>query len=177
MVEGTITKDGSERPFSTEGNKPSLSAARISREEIQLILSVARKELLVLTEQRSSVMKRIASVRRTIVALTDMLETSPGLKEQGGLRNKARKAMRQGGLTDACRMILRRSQCELTATEVVEKIQVSSPALFRNHKNPTSSVATILRRLESYGEAAPRVNRFGRRAWIVRTSARERDAS
>jgi len=79
---------------------------------------------------------------------------------------------RQKGLTDACRTIVAESQEELTAEEVTQKIRDSNPALFRNHKNPVSSVATILRRLEAYGEARPKTNRVGRRAWIRVLSAR-----
>lgn len=74
--------------------------------------------------------------------------------------------LRQKGLTDACRTIVAESCKELTAEEVTQKVRESNPSVFRNHKNPVSSVATILRRLEAYGEAEPKLNNLGRRAWI-----------
>jgi preprotein translocase subunit SecD len=140
----------------------------VSDAEIRRILQVAQTELHILLERRSTVLRRITSVRRTISALmnaygvlSSQVETSTSNKEDA----------RQKGLTDACRTIVAESNQELTAEEVTQKVRENDPAAFRNHKNPVSSVATILRRLEAYGEAEPKMNRVGRRAWIRVLSA------
>ena len=147
--------------------------AAVADHDIRQILRVAQTELHSLLEQRSTVLQRITSVRRMI---TGLMNAYGVLSSRAETSESTKGDFRQRGLTDACRTILAETDEELTAEEMTQKIRGSNPAVFRNHKNPVSSVATILRRLEGYGEAAPKMNRVGRRAWIrVLSAFRESD--
>jgi len=144
----------------------------VPSQEIQYVLAVARKELEALLERRLAILRRIATLRRTIASLVDTF--GGPLDEELIIRRKPRAVeARQKGLTEACRAILIQSNEPLTVMGVAQQIHSSNPAVLRNHKNSVSSVATILRRLHSYGETTSTLNRSGRRVWAWRKSTHE----
>jgi hypothetical protein len=131
---------------------------------VREVLKAAQSELGELMRQRAEIMKRIGTVKQTIMGLgslfgdaalnTDLLE----LVEHKSTR-------RHSGFTNACRMTLMEASLPLSAREACERIQKSSPALLDRHKDPLASVTTVLNRLVEYGEAGSEVGPNGRRLW------------
>ncbi len=131
---------------------------------VREVLKAAQSELSDLMRQRAEIMKRIGTVKQTILGLgslfgdaalnTDLLE----LVEHKSSR-------RHSGFTNACRLTLMEASRPLSAREACERIQKSSPALLDRHKDPLASVTTVLNRLVEYGEAGSEVGPNGRRLW------------
>lgn len=143
--------------------------------EVEHVLSAARQELQHLLEQRSIIMRRIATVRRTINGLLDTF----GGSVSSGLIDAARPPVidiRQKGLTTACRVVLRNSSEPLTAVDVVERVMRNNFRVLGHHKNSISSVTTVLRRLQEYGEASTSLSPSGQRRWRWRDRGEQDDA-
>jgi len=140
--------------------------------EVEHVLAAARQELQHLLEQRSVILRRIATVRRTINGLMDTF----GGSASGQLSHLVRPSVidsRQKGLTSACRTVLHDAVDPLTAVDVVERVLRSNPRVLGHHKNSISSVTTVLRRLQAYGEAASSLSTSGQRVWSWRDANEE----
>jgi len=141
-------------------------AEPIPNQEVECVLAAARKELEALLQQRSAISTRIARVRRTIDGL---METFGDVVTDDHLRRPIRRAKletRQKGLTTACRAVLSESREALSAIDVAERVLSNHATVLRNHKNSISSVTTVLRRLQSYGEATAKFSESGQRVWL-----------
>lgn len=131
---------------------------------VQEVLRAAHDELRQLMVQRSDIMKRIGTVKQTIIGLANMFGDQ--VLNEDLLELVDRKASgRQPGFTKACRMVLMESRNPLGARDVCEQIQRRVPTLLLRHKDPLASVTTVLNRLVDYGEARAVVRDNGRRAW------------
>ena len=131
---------------------------------VQEVVRAAHEELRQLMRQRAEVMKRIGTVKQTIVGLANLF--GDGILNDDLLELVDRKASgRQPGFTKACRMVLMESDRPLGAREVCEQIQKRVPPVLLRHKDPLASVTTVLNRLVEYGEARALVRENGRRAW------------
>ena len=131
---------------------------------VQEVLKSAQEELSGLLKQRAEIMKRIGTVKQTIVGLANMF--GDDILNDELLELVDRKANgRQPGFTKACRMVLMDAGRPLGAREVCEHIQEKLPPVLLRHKDPLASVTTVLNRLVDYGEARTIVNENGRRAW------------
>jgi hypothetical protein len=119
------------------------------------VVEVARQvqiELRELLRQRSAVMRRIGTVKRTVAGLAAMFgneSLSPDLLElmDGGAR------VRRTGFTRTVRAILMESDAVMSAREVCDRINERDPEMLTRHKDPLASVTTVLNRLVAYGEA------------------------
>ena len=115
-------------------------------------------------KQRAEIMKRIGTVKQTIVGLANLFGDE--VLNDDLLELVDRKGSgRQPGFTKACRMVLMESDRPLGAREVCEQIQRRLPPVLLRHKDPLASVTTVLNRLVEYGEARAVVRDNGRRAW------------
>jgi hypothetical protein len=131
---------------------------------VQEVVRAAHEELRQLLCQRAEVMKRIGTVKQTIVGLASLFGDEV-LSEQL-LELVARKSGdRQPGITQACRMVLMDAARPLGAREVCEQMRQRTPPVLLRHKDPLASVTTVLNRLVEYGEARTVVGENGRRAW------------
>jgi hypothetical protein len=131
---------------------------------VQEVLKSAHEELRTLLRQRGEIMKRIGTVKQTIVGLANMF--GDGVLNEDLLELVDRKSSgRQPGFTKACRMVLMEAGRPLGAREVCEHIQEKIPPVLLRHKDPLASVTTVLNRLVDYGEARTVVKENGRRAW------------
>ncbi len=131
---------------------------------VQEVVRQAHDELRQLLQQRAEVMRRIGTVKQTIVGLANLFGDSVLSEELLELVDRKSNG-RQPGFTKACRMILMESGRALSARDVCDQIQVKIPAMLARHKDPIASVTTVLNRLVDYGEAQPVVLTSGRRAW------------
>jgi hypothetical protein len=133
-------------------------------QNVQQVVKTAHEELRELMRQRADIMKRIGTIKQTIVGLANLFGGS--ILSDDLLELVDRKTSgRQPGFTRACRMVLMEAAGPLGAREVCEQIQLKTPPVILHHKDPLASVTTVLNRLVEYGEAQTVVRENGRRAW------------
>jgi hypothetical protein len=133
-------------------------------QNVQEVVKTAHEELRELLRQRADIMKRIGTIKQTIVGLANLFGGS--ILSDDLLELVDRKTSgRQPGFTRACRMVLMEAARPLGAREVCEQIQLKTPPVIVHHKDPLASVTTVLNRLVEYGEAQTVVRENGRRAW------------
>ena len=131
---------------------------------VQEVVEAAHEELRQLMRQRAEIMKRIGTVKQTIVGLANLFGDNVLSEELLELVDR-KSGGRQPGFTKACRMVLMEANRPLGAREVCEEIQQRVPPVLLHHKDPLASVTTVLNRLVEYGEAQTMVKENGRRAW------------
>lgn len=149
----------------TSGNgRDARSASGSADPHVQEVLKSAHDELRSLLKQRAEIMKRIGTVKQTIVGLANMFGDEVLNEELLELVDRKSNG-RQPGFTKACRMVLMEAGRPLGAREVCEHIQEKIPPVLLRHKDPLASVTTVLNRLVDYGEARTVVKENGRRAW------------
>jgi hypothetical protein len=144
------------------------SAQKLSRPNdayVQEVLRQAQRELRDLLRERADIMKRIGTVKQTIVGLANMFGNEVLDGELLDLVDRRSNGRRQPGFTRACRMVLIEARGPMTAREVCEQLRGRFAGLLINHKDPLASVTTVLNRLAEYGEARSSTNRQGKRAW------------
>ena len=143
---------------------------------VQQVVRAAHEELRQLMRQRSDIMKRIGTVKQTIIGLANLFGDE--MLDDELLELVDRKSSgRQPGFTKACRMVLMEADRPLGAREVCEQIQQKAPQVLARHKDPLASVTTVLNRLVDYGEAKTVIKENGRRAWQWVAEQSERSAS
>jgi hypothetical protein len=131
---------------------------------VRQVVKSAHEELRALMQQRAELMKRISTVRQTIVGLANLF--GDDVLSDDLLELVDRKSSgRQPGFTKACRLALMEAGRPLAAREVCEQIERRTPPMLSRHKDPLASVTTVLNRLVEYGEARAVVRENGRRAW------------
>lgn len=128
------------------------------------VVRQAHEELRQLLQQRSEVMRRIGTVKQTIVGLANLFGDEVLSDELLELVDR-KSGGRQPGFTKACRMILMEANRALSARDVCDRIQERMPPMLVRHKDPMASVTTVLNRLVAYGEAKAVALENGRRAW------------
>ncbi len=131
---------------------------------VQEVVKAAHEELRQLMRQRADVMKRIGTVKQTIVGLANLFGDEVLSEELLELVDR-KSGGRQPGFTKACRMVLMEAKHPLGARDVCEQIQQRMPPVLLRHKDPLASVTTVLNRLVEYGEARAVLRENGRRAW------------
>ena len=131
---------------------------------VQEVVKAAHEELRQLMRQRADVMKRIGTVKQTIVGLANLFGDEVLSEELLELVDR-KSGGRQPGFTKACRMVLMDANRALSARDVCDRIQEKAPPMLARHKDPMASVTTVLNRLVAYGEAKAVALENGRRAW------------
>jgi|SRR5579859_537234 len=129
----------------------------------ECVIRQAHDELRRLLEQRTEIMKRIGSAKKTISGLCALLGNDVASEEVLQLLGGPMRG-RQAGFTQACRTILMEADGALTAQEVRERVLAGDPTLLSRHKDLLASITTVLNRLVNYGEAVKVPNAHGR-AW------------
>lgn len=130
---------------------------------VQEVIRSAQAELNQLLRQRAEIMKRIGTIRQTLVGLANLFGDSVLCEELLGFLD--RRSSSQQGFTRACRLVLMEASAPLGAREACEHLQRKVPGVLARHKHPTASVTTIFNRLVDYGEARSFLNVQGRRVW------------
>src|SRR6202795_4325148 len=131
---------------------------------VQEVMRAAHEELKQLLRQRADIMKRIGTVKQTIVGLANLFGDDVLSEELLELVDR-KSSGRQPGFTKACRMVLMDANRALSARDVCDRIQEKAPPMLARHKDPMASVTTVLNRLVAYGEAKAVSLDNGRRAW------------
>jgi hypothetical protein len=161
------TSGGARMAVSAEADNSLTSLANHALEQgdVKYVLTMAHEQLSELLQQRAAIVKRIATLRRTVSGLVEIFGDEV-LDARLRLLINTPAQTRKGGLTDACRSVLMSSCDPLASGEIVTRIRSTDNGLLRNQKNAVASVTTILRRLQSYGETAASTNPSGRRTWM-----------
>ncbi len=131
----------------------------------QQVVKAAHDELLQLVRQRAEIMKRIGTLKQTIVGLANLFGDQILSDELLELVDRKPNG-RQPGFTRACRTVLMESSRPMGAREVCAELERRAPDILARHKDPLASVTTVLNRLVEYGEARTSSNERGRRTWV-----------
>jgi len=131
---------------------------------VQEVVKAAAEDLRQLIRQRADIVKRIGTIKQTIVGLARLFGDDWFSEELLELVGRKGRPL-QRGLTKACRTVLMEANRPLDAHEVCEQLQGRTPLVLLHHKDPAASVTTLLNRLVAYGEALKVHDENGRRAW------------
>lgn len=130
---------------------------------VQEIIRSAESELVALLQQRAELMKRIGSIKQTLVGLANMFGDS--VLNERLLELLDRGNARRSGFTQACRAVLMESPTQLSARQVCDLLQKKFPGVLERHKKPFASVTTVLSRLVEYDEVRTHLTDDGGRVW------------
>jgi hypothetical protein len=131
---------------------------------VQQVVRAAHEELRQLLQQRAEIMKRIGTVKQTIVGLANLFGDQVLGDDLLELVDRKPNG-RQPGFTKACRTVLMEARRPMGARDVCAELERRTPVILTRHKDPLASVTTVLNRLVDYGEARSLSNERGRRVW------------
>jgi hypothetical protein len=131
---------------------------------VQEVIRSAERELHELLGQRAELMKRIGTIKQTLVGLANIFGDCV-LSDQLLTFLDRKSVSRQPGFTRACRVVLMDAKKPLGARLVCHALQQRFPELMERHKDPIASVTTVLNRLADYTEARCSLDANGRRVW------------
>jgi hypothetical protein len=131
---------------------------------IQEVIRSAQRELESLLLKRADTMRRIGTVKQTLVGLAKVFGDGVLTPEVLTLLGRGDKR-KQPGFTRACRVILLEAASPLNARQGLQQMQQQFPELVARHKEPLASVTTVFNRLVQSGEVRSFVNGKGRRLW------------
>jgi hypothetical protein len=138
--------------------------APTSLKNAQDVIREVQHELNQLLRQRITIMRRIGTVKQTLICLAVVLGDevlTPELLQILG-RGNPRK---QPGFTRACRLILAEAGIPLEARQGMRELERRFPKLVAHLKDPLASVTTVFNRLVASGEVRSFPNGKGRRVW------------
>jgi hypothetical protein len=141
---------------------PQPSSARSAH--VHEVIVAAERELNQLLQQRSEIMKRIGTVKQTLVCLAKVFGEDGLTPEVMRLLGRG-STRKQPGFTRACRIVLMEAGMPLEARQGFRELQRRFPELVERHKDPLASVTTVFNRLVGYAEVRSFPNGKGRRVW------------
>jgi chorismate mutase len=136
---------------------PEVAASGERHRPVDLLLKQVHDELRQLLAERSQVIRRIGTAKKTLAGLA-MLVGDHNLATELFESTVGRPSTRQAGLTKACRVILMRAESPLSVHQVFEEVRKAHPNMLEKHKDPKASLTTILNRLRDYGEVERKVS-------------------
>jgi hypothetical protein len=136
-----------------------------SNQHVVEVIQRADQELRHLMAERAELTKRIGTVKRTMMGLAKLFGDDNMDAVISGLVDRKR-GPRQPGITGACRRVLMEARRPMSGRQVCDEIQRTAPLLLARHKDPMSTMNTILARLVEYGEAKVSPGSHGQRVWL-----------
>lgn len=148
-----------------ENQKPSCDvSAQVSAAGVHSTIRHLHDELKQLLHERDQIMRRIATAKKTIAGLAALF--GDGVLDSNLHKLVShRRPRRQPGLTNMCRAVLMETGHAMSVYDVLDTISKRNPSLIVGHKDPVSSLTTILNRLVDYGQANQMLANNHRRAW------------
>src|SRR5262249_38043181 len=131
---------------------------------VQEVIVAAERELQQLLHQRSETMKRIGTVKQTLVCLAKVFGEDILTPEVTRLLGRG-PTRKQPGFTRACRVVLMEASSPLEARQGFRELQRRFPDLVERHKDPLASVTTVFNRLGGDGEGGSFFNGKGGGVW------------
>jgi hypothetical protein len=132
--------------------------------QIDEVIRSAQRELVQLLTQRAEVVKRIGTVKQTLVHMARLFGDNVLTPEVLPLLGRT-PPRKQPGLTRACRTMLMEVASPVEARQGLRELQRRFPGLIDHHKIPLASVTTVFNRLVASGEVRSFANAKGRRVW------------
>jgi hypothetical protein len=145
-------------------NNGSNGKAQAPEPHVQEVVRSAQRELHDLVQRRAAIMKRIGTIKQTLIGLANLFGDSVLGDDLLALLDR-KTATRQPGFTRACRLVLMESPAPLSTRHICEALQRKFPEVMERHKDPIASVTTVLNRLVDYNEARCSLDTNGRRVW------------
>ncbi len=131
------------------------------------VIDQIERDLRRLEEQRATIVKRIAMMKRTIAGLGTLFGS--GVIDEQLRKTPAPRCSPDYpprlGLTNCCRQLLKTRRSALTLHEIVKACREQYPQIYAAQSHPENSLRTILRRLVLYGEAIETRSASGLRTW------------
>src|ERR1700758_1660591 len=115
------------------GDNGTKALSGVGEPHVQEVVRAAHEELRQLMRQRADVMKRIGTVKQTIVGLANLFGDSVLTDELLELVDR-KSSGRQPGFTKACRMVLMDANRALSARDVCDRIQQKASTMLERHK-------------------------------------------
>ena len=140
------------------------SQAPLEHGHVEEVIRSAQHELNQLLRQRAETMKRIGTVKQTLVCLAKVFGEDVLTPEVMRLLGRG-STRKQPGFTRACRVVLMEAVTPLDARHGLRELQRRFPELVERHKDPVASVTTVFNRLVGYAEVRSFRNGRGRRVW------------
>jgi len=131
---------------------------------VKEIVHSAEREMQQLLTQRAEIMRRIGTIKHTLVGLANLFGDAILSDELLTLLDR-KPSSRQPGFTRACRVVLMESGRALSSRDVWRELQRRFPEVIERHRDPIASITTVLNRLVDYAEARCALNAKGRRVW------------
>jgi hypothetical protein len=145
------------------------AAQPMRNHDLRTVVEHAQDQLMLLMREPQLIAQRIAVIKRTINGLALLyaaeLPCWPTNRATSG---------RKRGLTNACRIVLTRTDTSLSSREIYAILKEEFPDLVRQPGNHYASLVAILTRLVKYGEAT--FLRNGSRIWQRPQSVDRRSA-
>ena len=146
------------------------TAQPMRNHDLRTVVEHAQDQLMLLMRERQQIAQRIAVIKRTINGLALLY----GAELPCWPTNRATSG-RKRGLTNACRIVLTRTDTSLSSREIYAILKEEFPDLVRQPGNHYASLVAILTRLVKYGEATTFL-RNGSRFWQRPQSVDRRSA-
>src|SRR5271165_4618862 len=122
------------------------NGGRPQPDHVREVVRSAESELRQLLRQRAETIKRIGTIKQTLIGLANIFGKSVLSEELLGIV-EGKPTARQSGFTRACRIVLMDSATPLAAGQVCEQLQRQFPGMLERHRSPVASVTTVLNRL------------------------------
>jgi hypothetical protein len=138
--------------------------AQTPDQHVQEVVRSAHRELHDLVQKKAVIMKRIGTIKQTLIGLANLFGDSVLGDDLLALLDR-KTVTRQPGFTRACRLVLMESGAALGTRQICETLRQRFPEVMERHKDPIASVTTVLNRLVDYSEARCSLDTKGRRVW------------
>jgi hypothetical protein len=149
---------------------------KLASESLETVFRLAQDELLSLLQQHDQLVAKIASVKQSLIALSELFGDQLLRKDLVDIRVRAaiRPAKKKAkiGLTSALRRVLVESRRQLTVKQTYQLLLSQFRESIEHHKSPTSSITTVLNRLTASGELVETRNAQDIRVWEIRDSGK-----
>jgi hypothetical protein len=161
-------------------NHLSTPLEKTAKDNIEVVFRLAQDELASLLKRHEQLVDRIAAVKQSLLALSNLFGDELLRKDLMELKvvplmrsHPKRYAM---GLTSVIRRILFESRQPLTTQAVHQQLLRQSPECVTHHKTPLSSIATVLKRLAISGELLESRDSQNVRVWQKRSGEKSMGA-
>src|ERR1700720_4488995 len=141
---------------------------QVADPHVHEVIRSAERELNQLLELRAELMKRIGTIKQTLVGLAKLFGDSV-LSDEILSVLAGKSSSWQSGFTTACRRVVMEAKNPVGARTVCQTLEQRFPEVLVRHKDSIASVTTVLNRLADYSEVRCLLNENGRRVyeWIA----------
>jgi hypothetical protein len=142
---------------------------------IEEIIADMKNELYTLHAERSAIDGRMDKIKKALMGLAT-LYGDEALSVDFLQSKNLDKSPARGGLTAACRLILKEAKLPLRTSDIHQLIIQQRPEALRLHKEPYAAIAAVLQRLAKRGDAYIITKGRGRTEWTWHNGSPSQDS-